>query len=319
VTGPLLDVRHLSVEVAGRRVLHDVSIAVDVGGSLGIVGETGSGKSMTCRAALGLLGRIGGAVVAGTATFAGRELTALSRDGWRAIRGRQIGFVPQTSMSSLDPVMRIGRQIEETVRVLDPGADARARSLELLEAVELPRADRIVRRHPHELSGGMRQRVMIALALAGRPRLLIADEVTTALDVTVQRTILELLGNLRRQLDMALVLVTHDLAVVESSCETMAVLYAGATVEAGPAGTLCTAPSHPYTRALIAAQPLLTDGGPLASIPGAPPEAGTPHDGCAFAPRCSHADGLCLGGTLALEPVSAGHVVACRRVREVVR
>ncbi|MBS1878149.1 MAG: ABC transporter ATP-binding protein [Actinobacteria bacterium] len=320
MTETLLHIDHLAVEIAGHRALHDVVLDVPFGGSVGIVGETGSGKSLTCRAALGLLGSIGGSVVAGEATFDGMDLLTLPERKWREIRRYSIGFVPQTSLVSLDPVMRVGGQMAEAVRIVDGRAEAKERCRELLEAVEMPRAEQVLSSYPHELSGGMRQRVMIALALVGRPKLLVADEATTALDVTIQRAILELLDRLRRELDMALVLVTHDLSVVEASCETMTVMYAGATVERGPAAEICARPIHPYSRALIAAQPSMAGATTrLAALSGAPPELGEIPDGCSFAPRCPFATDVCRGGQLSLTPVAPGREVSCRRLDEVLQ
>lgn len=312
----LLRFDHVSARIGNRTLLRDVVLEVPAGGSLGIVGETGSGKSLSCRAMMGLLDRIGGEIVGGTAEFDGIDLRDLDRDGWRKLRGRRIGLVPQMSLSSLDPVRRIGSQLDETVRALKGREKARERSVELLESVEIPRVEEVLTLYPHELSGGMRQRVMIALALAGHPELLIADEATTALDVTIQRTILELLSRLRRELGMALVVVTHDLGVVEEVCDSVAVMYAGSTVETGAVGQILSAPAHPYTRALIAADPALRGDGEPIGIPGAPPDVAMLADGCAFAPRCREAIESCEIGGLALEEISPGHRAACKRLKE---
>jgi oligopeptide/dipeptide ABC transporter ATP-binding protein len=206
--------------------------------------------------------------------------------------------------------------MDETVRALKGKEKVRERSVELLESVEIPRVEEVLSLYPHELSGGMRQRVMIALALAGHPELLIADEATTALDVTIQRTILELLSRLRQELGMALVVVTHDLGVVEEVCDSVAVMYAGSTVETGVVRQILSAPAHPYTRALIAADPALRGEGEPIGIPGAPPDVAKLADGCAFAPRCPEAIESCEIGGLALEAISPGHRAACKRLKE---
>jgi oligopeptide/dipeptide ABC transporter ATP-binding protein len=312
----LLRFDHVSARVGGRTLLRDVVLEVPPGGSLGIVGETGSGKSLSCRAMMGLLDRIGGEIVGGTAEFAGIDLRRLDRDGWRKLRGRRIGLVPQMSLSALDPVRRIGSQLDEAVRALKGKGKVRERSVELLESVEIPRVEEVLTLYPHELSGGMRQRVMIALALAGHPELLIADEATTALDVTIQRTILELLSRLREELGMALLVVTHDLGVVEEICDSVAVMYGGSTVESGTVEQILSAPAHPYTRALIAADPALRGGGEPIGIPGAPPDVAKLEDGCAFAARCPEAIESCKAGALALEEISPGHLAACKRLNE---
>ncbi|MFT3863798.1 MAG: ABC transporter ATP-binding protein [Solirubrobacterales bacterium] len=314
MTEPLLHLDHVAVDIAGRRTLRDIVLRVPAAGSVGIVGETGSGKSLTCRAVLGLLDRIGGKVVAGTATFDGNDLLALSKRQWQELRRHRIGFVPQASLGSLDPLMKVGGQMKEAVRRIDGRDAAGDRCLELLEAVEMPRPHEILDSYPHELSGGMRQRIMIALALIGRPKLLVADEATTALDVTVQRAILELLDRLRKELHMALVLVTHDLGLVDSYCESTVVMYGGATVERGPSVAVSGRPIHPYSAALIAAQPSLSGAGErLAALPGTPPEPGEIEEGCAFAPRCAYAADLCLAGHLDLEGAGPDREVACRR------
>jgi oligopeptide/dipeptide ABC transporter ATP-binding protein len=314
----LLRVEGLGVELAGAEALTDVSFSVARGECLGIVGETGSGKSLTCRTLLGLERRIGARLVRGRIVLDGVELHGLNEGGWAEVRGRRVALVPQASLSSLDPLMRVGRQLTETVATLDPGADARARAVELLEQVHLPRPRDVQGRFPHELSGGMRQRVMIALALAGRPSLLVADEPTTALDVTVQRRILQLLKKIQESEQMALILISHDLGVVRSVSDEVAIMYAGRTVETGPVDEVLTRPAHPYTQALLAAQPVDADrDAPLSAITGVPPPLGRRPSGCPFRPRCPRAIDTCA------EPVetvaiSQRHVVTCRRALEVV-
>lgn len=318
---PLLSLENIAVEISGRRALHDVVLKVPARGSVGIVGETGSGKSLTCRVATGLLHRIDARVVQGTATFEGAELESFGRAQWQAVRGRKIGFIPQASGMSLDPLMPIGKQLAETVAVLDPGANRKSRVLELLDMVRMPSPSDVACLHPHELSGGMRQRVMIALALAGRPRLLIADEATTALDVTIQRLILDLLQELRNNLEMALLVVTHDLSVVESVCDDVTVMYAGSTIERGPTQEVLSRPRHPYTRALVGARPTLTQrpGGQarLVAIPGAPPALGEIRQGCGFAPRCTFTTEECRTEDLRLTDLGGDHQISCRNLAEV--
>ena len=308
----LLTVSGLGVEIAGLPVLSDVSLSLSSHGVLGLVGETGSGKSLTCRALMGLLPRIGGSVVAGSINFDGSTLTDLDERGWSRVRGTQIGFVPQASLNALDPVMTVGSQLREAVHHLDPGAQVGPRSIELLEMVRLPDPKGALKRYPHELSGGMRQRVMIALALAGRPRLLLADEPTTALDVTVQKAILEVFSDLRASTGMSLLLVTHDLGVVADAADAVAVMYGGTVVESGPTADVMRAPAHPYTAALLGARPTArAEGDRLVTIPGVPAVPGQWPTGCRFAPRCSHAHDLCRSEQPVLLPVSIGRTSAC--------
>jgi len=266
-TTPLLTVEGLNVHLGGRDVLHDVGFTIAKGDSLALVGESGSGKTVTARVVTGLIDRINGKVTGGSVKFDGQELVNAGPGTWTALRGKRIALVPQASLSSLDPVMRIGKQLAETIAVLDPGADTGARALELLDQVQMPRPEQILRAFPHELSGGMRQRVMIALALAGRPELVVADEPTTALDVTVQAGILKLLGDLRKETGMTLLMIAHDLAVVKMVSENVAVMRAGRLIEAGPTKTVLTVPVHAYTQALLAARPeTSTPGSPLSIL-----------------------------------------------------
>jgi peptide/nickel transport system ATP-binding protein len=252
---PLLAVTGLDVQLGGRQVLHDVTFEIGRGEAFALVGESGSGKSVTARTLTGLLTRIGGEVSAGSVVYDGIPIDQHDDAAWMALRGRRIALVPQASLSSLDPVVRIGAQLAETIRVLDPGAAAGPRSLELLEQVRMSRPADVLRSYPHELSGGMRQRVMIALALAGRPEFIVADEPTTALDVTVQASILSLLGELRAETGMTLLMIAHDLAVVGMVSERVAVMRHGLLLEEGPTARVLSAPVHPYTQALLAARP----------------------------------------------------------------
>jgi oligopeptide/dipeptide ABC transporter ATP-binding protein len=315
----LLEAVDLRLKIGPAQLLHGVSFAVRQGECLGIVGETGSGKSLTCRVIAGLGRRLAGGEIEGQVRLDDQDLLALSEREWAAkIRGRQIGMVPQASLNGLDPVMRIRRQMTETIGHLDPEADPIPRAKELLEQMHMPRADEILELYPHELSGGMRQRVMIALALAGGPRLLIADEPTTALDVTVQNGILELLKELRAEREMSVILVTHDLGVVESIADSVAIMYAGRVVEQGATATVLGDPGHPYTEALLKARPVL--GGNeemLATIPGSPPPGGVEIPGCPFAPRCSYVVERCRREDPPLAAVGGTHRAACWRTEEV--
>jgi oligopeptide/dipeptide ABC transporter ATP-binding protein len=290
----MLDVRNLSVAINGSMLVTGVDFSVATGGCLGLVGETGSGKSLTCRALTGMLPRIGGEVTEGSIRLHDLDLTTLGSKEWQARRGRDIAYIPQNSMSGLDPLMRVGRQLAETIRAVTPGVEARGRALELLDQVRMPNAHQVYDLYPHELSGGMKQRVMIALAIAGRPRLLVADEPTTALDVTVQKEILTLLSALRRELQVTVVFVTHDLGVVAEISDSVAVMYAGSTVEFGPTDRILSEPDHPYTSALLRAHPAhATDDRRLAAIQGAPPEPRSWPAGCRFAPRCDYRVAAC--------------------------
>lgn len=265
-TPPLLSVSGLSVELAGRQVLHDVSFDIARGEAFALVGESGSGKTVTARVVTGLLDNIGGRITGGSVTFDGVGLGQGDTPERQKLRGRRIALVPQASLSSLNPVIRIGKQIAETVRFLDPESDQQARSLELLEQVQLPRPKALMKAYPHELSGGMRQRVMIALALAGRPELIVADEPTTALDVTVQAGILSLIRELKEETGMTLMLIAHDLAVVNMVTDSVAVMRQGRLIESGSTETVLTTPSHPYTRAMLAARPEATPAGETLTV-----------------------------------------------------
>jgi peptide/nickel transport system ATP-binding protein len=277
MTTPLLSVSGLDVQLGGRQVLHDVSFEIARGEALALVGESGSGKSVTARAITGLLTRIGGEVSAGSVVYDGTAIDQHDSATWEALRGRRIALVPQASLSSLDPVVRIGAQLTETIRVLDPGAATGPRSLELLDQVRMSRPAEVLRSYPHELSGGMRQRVMIALALAGRPEFIVADEPTTALDVTVQASILGLLGDLRAETGMTLLMIAHDLAVVGMVSERVAVMRQGLLLEEGPTAKVLTKPEHAYTKALLAARPEASEPGrPLAILDRATGELRSP-------------------------------------------
>jgi len=284
---PLVSLRNLAVSFDGVPALRGVDLDVMPGEAVGLVGESGCGKSVTWLAALGLLP--GRARVTGSVTLEGSELLGAPARVLERVRGARIAMIFQDPASSLNPVHRIGTQVAEAVALhqgLSRGL-ARAQAKRLLDQVGMPDAARRMEAYPHELSGGQNQRVMIAMALAGQPELLVADEPTTALDVTIQAQILDLLGALRRELNMALVLISHDLGVVAETCERVAVMYAGRIVEQAPVGALFDDPGHPYTQGLLGALPPI-DGPrrPLASIPGGVPEPWAMPPGCAFAPRC---------------------------------
>jgi oligopeptide/dipeptide ABC transporter ATP-binding protein len=317
MTELILDVQDLSVRLGPVDILDGVAFSVPRGGCVGLLGETGSGKSMTCRALLGLGHRVGARVTAGHIWFRGRDLAQISERDWTRVRGRQIALVSQASMNSLNPLRRVGAQISETVRALDHQISPSQRTIELLEQVDMPRPRDTARMFPHELSGGMRQRVAIALALAGRPALLIADEPTTALDVTVQHRILKLLDSLRRDTGMSMILVSHDLSVLRQACERVAVIYAGRVIEQGPMGIVFEHPAHPYTRALREARP--NPSAPrarLAAIPGAPPTPLSRPRGCAFAPRCPYVHEACTEAAPPLYQLPSDHSAACVRLDE---
>jgi peptide/nickel transport system ATP-binding protein len=298
------------------RAVDGISYELGAGATLGIVGESGSGKTVAALSLLGLT-RSEGATVSGRVRFAGRDLLELSDEDLRRLRGNEIAMIFQDPLSSLHPLYRVGAQIVEAIRAHQSltRAQARARAIELLELVAIPDAARAADAYPHELSGGMRQRAMIAMALANRPKLLIADEPTTALDVTVQAQILALLARLQRELQMAVVLVTHDLGVVADIADSIVVMYAGQIVERASAQRIFNAPEHPYTWGLLRSMPTLY--GPreelLAPIPGAPPSPLAPPGGCRFHPRCPYAqpDHARIDPPLAPVASRPGQSVAC--------
>jgi peptide/nickel transport system ATP-binding protein len=315
---PLLAVDELSVSLPSERgplrAVSSVSLSLASGRTLGIVGESGSGKTMLSRAILRLLPP--GAAVSGAALFDGRDLYALPREALRRLRGRELAVIFQNPMTSLNPVLSIGGQIAEGLREhlgLSHMAAAR-RAVELLASVGIPDAGRRVRQFPHQLSGGMRQRVAIAIALSCEPRLLIADEPTTALDVTVQAQILDLLQREREKRGMALILITHDLGIVAGRTDEVAVMYAGRIVERAPTRALFKNMRNPYAEALLAALPKL-DAAPhtrLAAIRGAPPDPTRLPPGCAFHPRCRYARERCGRDVPVLSAADAvGHCYAC--------
>lgn len=316
----LLSVRDLAVAFGPPQapvvVVRNVSFDIAAGEAVGIVGESGSGKTVTARAVLGILAK-GGRIVQGTIHYRGELVGSAEVSAVHKLRGSEIGLIPQEPMNTLDPVFTIGAQLREVIRRHDSGTRQRTqeRAIELLEVVGLRDPEAVAKRYPHELSGGMAQRVGIALALAGRPKLLIADEATTALDVTVQRQILDLLTELRARFNTALIVVTHDWGVLADLCDRAVVMYAGEVVEQASTEELFNAPLHPYTKALIAANPhLAVPGEPLPSIPGQVPEPSRWPLGCHFAERCPLATVECREGPIEIEQPDPGRESRCLQV-----
>lgn len=314
---PRLEIEDLSVTFrrAGREVLavRGVDLTVDAGETVVLLGESGSGKSVTARSVLRL--HPGGTRTTGRVGLTGTDLLALPDRAMRAVRGARVAMVPQDPSGSLDPLRRIGAQLVEVLTVHGVLATVQARrdrAEELLAQVGMPDPARVMRARPHELSGGMRQRVAIAMAISCQPEVLLADEPTTALDVTVQSQILALLADLQRDLGMSILFVTHDVAVAQQIAHRVCVMYAGRIVESGPAHEVLGSPRHPYTVALLAARPGPgVPRGELRAIPGAPPAAGDTPVGCAFADRCEHTRPGCRTDIPALLPVASGHHAAC--------
>jgi oligopeptide/dipeptide ABC transporter ATP-binding protein len=292
----LLDVRNLSIHVGRHPVVEDISFRVDDGQTLGIVGESGCGKSLTALAIMGLLQGTQVRITAGTIDFEGKNLIDMATPQRRQLMGRRMAMIFQEPMTSLNPVYRVGDQITEMILQHESisGGAAAARAVELLKLVRIPDPRGHVRSYPHQLSGGMRQRIMIAIALACHPALLIADEPTTALDVTVQAQILDLLYELQARTGMAIILISHDLGVIAENCRSVAVMYRGRIVEAASTGALFAAARHPYSRGLMASIPdALADVDFLEAIPGRVPMIDETIYGCAFHPRCNRVRDMC--------------------------
>jgi len=310
----LLEVRDLSIDIAGIKPLDGIGFAVDKGQILGLVGESGSGKSLTALTVMGLLPLIGGRIERGSIRFDGTELNGLPEADFRRLRGRRIAFITQNPMTSLDPVMRVGAQIDQVSR-LHLGLDAKAaeaRSIALMERLRIPAAATVYHHYPHQLSGGMKQRIVIAMALAADPDLIVADEPTTALDVTIQAQIVQLLVELVRDRGVALILITHDMGVVAQACDRVVVLYAGRVAESHDVKAIFSVPRHPYTQALIRCIP--REGmapGSLAGIPGAVPSVASYPSGCRFHPRCGRSGPPCAGAVPRLERLPSGAEIAC--------
>jgi oligopeptide/dipeptide ABC transporter ATP-binding protein len=312
-----LEVTGMSTVIGTRRgsvvAVDDVSLSVARGEVLGLVGESGSGKSLTLLSILGLLAppvRL----EAGSIRLAGRELTALSRREWRQVRGREISMIFQEPLTSLDPAFTIGKQLTETVRAHArvSGQQAEAEAVGMLERVGIASARRRLSAYPHEFSGGMRQRVMIAMALVLRPKLLLADEPVTALDVTTQAQILDLIASLQREMEMAVILVSHDLGVVLDLADRVAVMYAGQVVEVADSAAIYAEPRHPYTRGLLASKlSLANKGQPVVVMPGRVPSLGERYAHCRFAPRCSRVLARCVAEMPGLEPVAPNRQLRC--------
>jgi oligopeptide transport system ATP-binding protein len=301
------------------RAVDGVSFSLEAGSTLGLVGESGCGKSVTALSIMGLIPKPPAKIVSGSVIFDGTDLTKRSERQLEDVRGSQIGMIFQDPMTSLNPTLKISTQITETIRRHEHVSkeEARRRAIELLEEVRIPKAAERLDDYPHRFSGGMRQRVMIAIALSCNPKLLIADEPTTALDVTIQAQILDLLDDLRREHEMAMILITHDMGVVSEVCDDIAIMYAGQIVEQALAFDLFDRPEHPYTEALLGALPQLEGNeqeireGRLSSIPGRPPDLIDPPEACRFAPRCpyAHLEDSCTRVQPELREIRRGHLV----------
>ncbi len=308
---------HFKTDDGWLHAVDGVDLTIDAGETLGVVGESGCGKSVMAMSVLKLVPMPPGRIVAGRVLWQGRDLVPLSADEMRKIRAKHIAIIFQEPMTSLNPVYSVGEQIAESLRLhegLSP-KDAMDRAVEMLQLVKIPTAERRVRDYPHQFSGGMRQRVMIAIALACNPKLLIADEPTTALDVTIQAQILDLLSELKERLGMAVMLITHAMGVVAETAQRVVVMYAGKVVEEASVVELFARPRHPYTQGLIRSIPRIDTAAThkvrLETIAGTVPKLIAPPEGCRFAPRCKFAMPACTSATPALREVAPGHKVAC--------
>jgi len=315
---PILEVSNLTTKFHTQdgvvHAVNDVSFKLYAGEFLGVVGESGSGKSVTMMSMLRLIPMPPGEIVAGTAMFADQDLLDIDTDLLRKVRGGEIGFIFQDPMTSLNPVFTVGRQIEESLRLHKDMTkkEAREQAIDLLTMVGIPDAEERVRAFPHELSGGMRQRVMIAIALACSPKVIIADEPTTALDVTVQAQIIEIVRDLREKLDTAVIWITHDLGVIAGLADRVLVMYAGQIVEEAFVKELYAQPEHPYTQGLLSSLPRLDQKGEkLHSIEGQPPSMFSTPTACSFAPRCTFVHDRCLREVPTLVEAAPDHRVAC--------
>jgi oligopeptide transport system ATP-binding protein len=320
----LLEVKDLFVEFRTRdgvaKVINGVSYYLDQGEALAVLGESGSGKSVTAQAIMGILDIPPGHIASGEILFEGRDLLKMSEGERRGTRGRDIAMIFQDALSALNPVYKVGYQISETMRRrMDMSKDAAMkRAIELMDLVRIPAAKQRVNDYPHQFSGGMRQRVMIAMALAMNPKVLIADEPTTALDVTVQAQIMDLLADLRRDLNMGVILITHDLGVVADVADRIAVMYAGRIVEHADVHAIYKAPAHPYTKGLLESIPRLdTKGTELATIKGLPPNLMRIPDGCSFNPRCQYAQEICRTTVPPNKDLGGGRTSRCHFAEEV--
>ena len=315
---PLIDVQdlrtHFFTEDGVVQAVDRVSFQIEPGQKMGLVGESGCGKSVTALSIMRLIPDPPGKIVGGKILFDGKDLVQLSQQEMRNIRGGSISMIFQDPMTSLNPVFTVGDQIDEAIQLhqgLEP-EEAREKTIEILEMVRIANPERIADNYPHELSGGMRQRCMIAMALSCRPQLLIADEPTTALDVTIEAQILELIDDLNKRLNTALLLITHDMGVIAETCEKVAVMYGGNIVEMADARTLFSDPQHPYTRGLLGSIPsLAVEKENLKIIPGSVPDLINPPSGCRFHPRCTYCKEPCKKSCPDLVDVGNGHYVAC--------
>ncbi|MBZ4323284.1 ABC transporter ATP-binding protein [Streptomyces huiliensis] len=319
----LLEVRDLHVEFRTRdgvaKAVNGVSCSVDAGETLAVLGESGSGKSVTAQAVMGILDSPPGRVTGGQVLFRGQDLLTMGAEHRRRLRGDRLAMIFQDALSALNPVLTVGAQLAEMYEVHQgmTRRDARARAITLMDRVRIPAAKDRVGDYPHQFSGGMRQRIMIAMALALEPDLIIADEPTTALDVTVQAQVMDLLAELRREYDMGLVLITHDLGVVADVADRIAVMYAGRVVENAPVRDLYAAPAHPYTQGLLESVPRLDrKGKELHAIKGLPPSLVNIPPGCPFHPRCPRARDVCRTDRPPLFPVAPGRSSACHFWKE---
>ncbi|MEU0249394.1 ABC transporter ATP-binding protein [Streptomyces sp. NPDC006235] len=308
---PLLEVRDLHVEFHTRdgvaKAVNGVNYTVNSGETLAVLGESGSGKSVTAQAIMGILDMPPGRIPQGQILYRGEDMLTMSGDARRKIRGRKIAMIFQDALSALNPVLSVGYQLGEMFRVHQglSKKDAKAKAIELMDRVKIPAAKERVGDYPHQFSGGMRQRIMIAMALALEPDLIIADEPTTALDVTVQAQVMDLLSDLQREYNMGLILITHDLGVVADVADKIAVMYAGRIVETAPVHELYKRPAHPYTKGLLESIPRLDQKGQdLYAIKGLPPNLTRIPSGCAFNPRCPQAQDICRTDVPALHPVT---------------
>jgi len=318
---PILDIQglktHFKTDDGWLHAVDGVDIAIDAGQTVCVVGESGCGKSVTAKTVMKLIDMPPGKIVAGRVLWQGRDLVPLPEDEMRKIRAKEIAIVFQEPMTSLNPVYTVGEQIAESVRLHDglSKKDALDRAVEMLRLVRIPTPERRVHDHPHQFSGGMRQRVMIAIALACNPKLLIADEPTTALDVTIQAQILDLMGELKSRLGMAVMLITHAMGVVAEVAQRVVVMYAGKVVEEATVEELFANPRHPYTQGLIRSIPRIdmaaTHKVRLESIPGTVPKLIAPAEGCRFADRCKFVQPACRTATPPLREIAPGHKVAC--------
>ena len=318
---PLLDIRglktHFKTDDGWLHAVDGVDIAIDAGETVCVVGESGCGKSVTAKTVLKLIDMPPGKIVAGQVLWKGRDLVPLGNDEMRKIRAKEIAIIFQEPMTSLNPVFTVGEQIAESIRLHEglSRREAMNRAIEMLKLVNIPTPERRVKDYPHQFSGGMRQRVMIAIALACNPQLLIADEPTTALDVTIQAQILDLMLELKDRLGMAILLITHAMGVVAETAQRVVVMYAGKVVEEATVEDLFAQPRHPYTQGLIRSIPRIDTAAVhkvrLAAIAGTVPKLIDPAEGCRFAARCRHATPACTAATPPLREASPGHKVAC--------